>query len=39
MVMRTYRDLVVWQKAIVMVTEAYRITEEFPHEELYGLTA
>ena len=34
---RTYRDLIVWQKAMVMVTEVYEITKSFPKEENYGL--
>ena len=39
MVKRDYRDLVVWQKAMEMVTEIYRITQAFPREEIYGLTS
>jgi four helix bundle protein len=35
----SYRDLVVWQKAITMVTEVYRATQSFPREEIYGLTS
>lgn len=34
---KTYRDLIVWQKAMVMVTDAYRITKNFPREESFGL--
>jgi four helix bundle protein len=34
-----YRDLIVWQKAIALVTEIYRVTREFPKDELYGLTS
>lgn len=34
-----YRDLVVWQKAIALVTDIYRATQSFPKEELYGLTS
>jgi len=37
--MKTYRDLVVWQKAVDLVTEIYKITAQFPKEELYGLTS
>jgi hypothetical protein len=33
-----YRDLVVWQKAMDLVMEMYRITAAFPREELFGLT-
>jgi four helix bundle protein len=36
---RTYRDLVVWQKAMGMVTQIYRASQGFPPEETYGLTA
>ena len=36
---QTYRDLVAWQKAMELVTEVYRVTQRFPKEEMYGLTA
>ena len=36
--MRGYHDLVVWQKAMELVTELYRATSDFPKHELYGLT-
>lgn len=35
----SYRDLIVWQKSIVLVTEVYRATRTFPKEEIYGLTS
>jgi four helix bundle protein len=35
----SYRDLVVWQKAVDLVVEIYRITENFPKQEMYGLTS
>jgi len=35
----SYRDLLVWQKAIALVTEIYRATRSFPKEEVYGLTS
>lgn len=35
---KTYRDLLVWQKSMVLVTEIYTITSNFPATELYGLT-
>jgi four helix bundle protein len=35
---RDYRELIVWQKAMDLVTEVYRLTRGFPREELYGLT-
>jgi hypothetical protein len=34
----SYRDLIIWQKAIGMVTEVYRSTHTFPREGTYGLT-
>lgn len=36
---QSYRDLIVWQKAIDFVTEIYRATEQFPNKEIYGLTS
>jgi four helix bundle protein len=33
----TFRDLIVWQKAMDLVTEVYKITKTFPKEEVYGL--
>lgn len=36
---RSYRDLQVWQKAIDLVVECYRISDQFPKTELYGLTS
>ena len=35
----TYKDLVVWQRAMDLVTEIYRSTEAFPKHEIYGLTS
>lgn len=35
----TYKDLRVWQKADELAVQVYRITQEFPREELYGLTS
>ncbi|MBK1631987.1 four helix bundle protein [Thiohalocapsa halophila] len=33
-----YRELIVWQKAMDLVIEVYRLTRAFPRDELYGLT-
>ena len=38
-IVKTYRDLVVWQKSMVLVTEVYEISKKFPKDELYGLTS
>ena len=34
---RSYRDLIAWQKAVELVTEVYLVSKKFPHEELFGL--
>ena len=39
MASKSYRDLIVWQKAMDLVEETYRVTPNFPQEEQYGLTA
>ena len=36
--MKNYRDLVVWQKSMKLVSEIYRHTKSFPEDERYGLT-
>jgi four helix bundle protein len=38
-VIHTYKDLIVWQKAMDLVVEIYTLTEKFPQEELYGLVS
>lgn len=35
----TYKDLLVWQKAMALVKEIYLLTEKFPKDELYGLVS
>ena len=35
---KNYQDLIVWQKAMDLVTLVYQVTRSFPKEELYGLT-
>ncbi|HXU35418.1 MAG TPA: four helix bundle protein [Blastocatellia bacterium] len=39
MAIKSYRDLIVWQKAMDLVEEVYKKTKGFPREELYGLTS
>ena len=34
---RSYRDLLVWQKAKVLAVHTYRATANFPKTEMYGL--
>lgn len=38
MEIRSYRDLIAWQKAIELVKLVYRATAGFPVEERFGLT-
>ena len=37
--MNYFKELKVWQKAIELVTETYLKTQNFPKEEIYGLTS
>jgi four helix bundle protein len=39
MAYESYRDLRVWQKAMDLVVEVYRITAQFPSDEKFGLTS
>lgn len=35
--MRSYKDLVAWQKSMDLVTAVYRASQGFPKEEIFGL--
>lgn len=37
--MKTHKDLDVWKKAVDFVTDLCKLTQDFPKEELYGLTS
>lgn len=37
--MKTYRDLIVWQKSMDLSVAVYELTNFFPKEEVYGLTS
>jgi four helix bundle protein len=39
MLVNSFRDLLVWQKAMSLVERVYVVTERFPRAEQYGLTA
>ncbi len=39
MTIQSYRDLLVWQKAMEVVVECYRLSEMFPKTETYGLAS
>ena len=36
---QSYRDLKVWQQAMSLAEECYRLTRQFPKDELYGMTS
>jgi len=36
---QSYRDLIVWQKSIVLAKTIYQVTAKFPGEEKFGLIA
>ncbi len=36
---KTFKDLIVWQKSHQLTLEVYKITVGFPSEERYGLTS
>jgi len=35
--MKSHKDLISWQKGISLVTEVYKVTKEFPKDEMYGI--
>ncbi|WP_018248125.1 four helix bundle protein [Orenia marismortui] len=37
--MKCHRDLLVWKDSIDLVEETYKLTNDFPKHELYGLTS
>lgn len=37
--MSTFRDLLIWQKAMTLVTKIYTTTKIFPKEEVFSLTS
>jgi four helix bundle protein len=36
---RSYRDLRVWQDAMALAEECYKLTRGYPRDELFGLTS
>lgn len=36
---QSYKNLIVWQKAVDLVLAVYRLTDQFPADERYGLTS
>ena len=39
MTVKNYQELVVWQRAMDLVEDVYRLSKQFPREELYALTS
>jgi len=35
---KSYQDLIAWQKGLALVTYVYEVTSSFPRDEMYGLT-
>ena len=38
MTVKGFKDLIVWQKSYRLVREVYKLTKDFPREEVYGIT-
>lgn len=36
---KTYKDLIVWQKSIALVSDVYKLVRSFPDDEKYGLSS
>ena len=36
---KSYRNLIVWQKSIEVCTLIYRLTQDFPRDETFGITS
>ena len=36
---KSYRDLAVWQRGIQLSVAIYELTKDFPRDEVYGLTS
>lgn len=39
MKIQSYKELIVWQKAVELSVQVYALTENYPREEIYGLTS
>jgi len=37
--MKSYKDLIVWQKSMDLVVLIYELTSKFPKSELFGITS
>lgn len=39
MYLKSYKELIVWQKSIQLVKEIFLLTDQFPKSEIYGITS
>ena len=39
MAVQSYKDLIVWQKSVQLVTIVYKLTNQLPKSEMFGLTS
>ena len=39
MAVRGFKELLVWQKSMDLIERVYRLTQEFPRQETYGLSS
>jgi four helix bundle protein len=39
MLVRGFQDLIVWQKAVDFAAEVYRLSQDFPEQERFGMTS
>ncbi len=39
MKINSYRNLIVWQKSVALVTDIYTLTKSFPQEEKFGIVS
>ena len=39
MTIKSFRELLVWQRSMTLAEQVYELTNSFPREERYGLTA
>ena len=39
MQIKSFKDLIVWNKAVYLAKEIYKITKDMPQSEMYGLVS
>ena len=37
--MQNHKDLVVWKKSMELVTDIYKVTRDYPQDELFGIVS